>query len=133
MQLVVTVPSSLDRFIQQATLQVLQKEWDPRFSSKSFGFRPGKSAHQAVSQAQRYVQEGYAIVVDIDLEKFFDRVHHDRLMSKLDREIEDKRVLKLIRAYLKAGIMEEGLVKPSTEGVPQGGLCKALHNPPYAK
>lgn len=115
------IPSSLDRFIQQAILQVLQKEWDPRFSSKSFGFRPGKSAHQAVFQAQKYVQEGYAVVVDIDLEKFFDRVHHDRLMSKLNREIEDKRVLKLIRAYLKAGIMEEGLVKPNTEGVPQGG------------
>jgi RNA-directed DNA polymerase len=102
-------------------LQVLQSRWDRRFTGKSYGFRPGKSAHQAVAQAQTYVQEGYNIVVDIDLEKFFDRVNHDRLMSKLSREISDKRVLKLIRSYLNAGVMEGGLVKSTTEGVPQGG------------
>lgn len=115
------VPTVLDRFIQQAILQVLQSRWDERFSDNSFGFRPRRSAHQAVKQAQEYIQEGYEIVVDIDLEKFFDRVCHDRLMSQLALEIEDKRVLKLIRAYLSAGILENGLVSTPTEGTPQGG------------
>lgn len=114
------IPCVLDRFIEQAILQVLQKEWDPKFSENSFGFRPGKSAHKAVAKAQQYVREGHKIVIDIDLEQFFDRVNHDRLMSKLSKEIKDKRLLKLIRAYLNCGIMEGGLVKISTEGVPQG-------------
>lgn len=115
------IPSVLDRFIQQAVLQVLQSRWDQAFSENSFGFRPGRSAHQAVARAQQYVCEGYNIVVDIDLEKFFDKVGHDKLMGKLANEIEDRRVLKLIRAYLNAGVLENGLVKPTTEGVPQGG------------
>ncbi|MFQ5760915.1 MAG: group II intron reverse transcriptase/maturase, partial [Acidiferrobacterales bacterium] len=115
------IPCVLDRFIQQALLQVLQKPWDRTFSDHSYGFRPGRSAHQAIAKAQGYVQQGFGIVVDIDLERFFDRVCHDRLMSRLAARIEDKRVLKVIRAYLEAGIMEDGLVTVPMEGTPQGG------------
>ena len=115
------VPCVVDRLIQQAVLQILQPRWDPTFSEHSYGFRPGRSAHQAVAQAQRYVAEGYNVVVDLDLEKFFDRVQHDRLMARLASRISDKRVLKLIRAFLKAGVMEDGLVNPVEEGTPQGG------------
>jgi len=126
------IPCVLDRFIQQAVLQVLQRKWDRTFSDSSYGFRPGRSAHQAVARAQSYIEAGDSFVVDIDLEKFFDQVNHDRLMSRLAMRIADKRVLKLIRAYLRAGILENGLVSVPSEGTPQGGLCKALHNPPYA-
>jgi RNA-directed DNA polymerase len=115
------IPCVLDRLIQQAVLQMLQPRWDPTFSESSYGFRPGRSAHQAVAQAQAYLQQGYEYVVDIDLEKFFDHVGHDRLMSQLAKRIADKRVLKLIRAYLRAGILENGLVTVPTEGTPQGG------------
>jgi len=115
------IPCVLDRFIQQAVLQVLQREWDPTFSENSYGFRPKRSAHQAIAKAQSYLQAGYSYVVDIDLEKFFDRVCHDRLMSKLAERVADKRVLKLIRSYLKAGIFENGLVTTPAEGTPQGG------------
>src|SRR5262245_14113458 len=115
------IPTVLDRLIQQAILQVLQRRWDPTFSEHSYGFRPGRSAHQAVAQAQRYVAEGHEWVVDIDLEKFFDRVNHDILMDRVARRISDKRLLRLIRAYLNAGVMENGLVSPTDEGVPQGG------------
>src|SRR5512142_2116538 len=115
------IPTVLDRLIQQAILQVLQSRWDTTFSEHSYGFRPGRSAHQAVAQAQAYVAEGYEWVVDIDLEKFFDRVHHDILMDRIARRISDKRLLRLIRAYLNAGVMENGLVGPTDEGVPQGG------------
>src|SRR4030095_7582155 len=114
------IPCVLDRLIQQALLQVLQWRWDPTFSTSSYGFRPGRSAHQAVVQAQAYIAQGYSYVVDIDLEKFFDRVCHDRLMSRLAERIADKRVLKLIRASLQAGILEEGLTTHPTEGTPQG-------------
>ena len=114
------IPTVLDRLIQQAILQVLQRRWDPTFSEHSYGFRPGRSAHQAVAQAQSYVAEGYEWVVDIDLEKFFDRVNHDILMDRVARRISDKRLLRLIRAYLNAGVMENGLVGPTDEGVPQG-------------
>ncbi|MGD8309682.1 MAG: group II intron reverse transcriptase/maturase [Chromatiales bacterium] len=115
------IPCAVDRFIQQAILQVLQSRWDATFSESSFGFRPGRSAHQAIAQAQGYLQSGYGMVVDLDLEAFFDRVHHDRLMSRLAERIADKRVLKLIRRYLQAGILENGLVRVPTEGTPQGG------------
>jgi len=115
------IPCVLDRLIQQAVLQVLQPRWDATFSEFSYGFRPGRSAHHAVAQAHAYLQQGYGYVVDIDLEKFFDHVGHDRLMSQLARRIADKRVLKLIRAYLRAGILENGLVTVPTEGTPQGG------------
>ena len=123
------IPTVLDRLIQQAILQVLQGRWDPTFSEHSYGFRPGRSAHQAVAQAQSYVAEGYEWVVDIDLEKFFDRVNHDILMDRVARRISDKRLLRLIRAYLNAGVMEDGLVSPTEEGVPQGGpLSPILSN-----
>jgi RNA-directed DNA polymerase len=115
------IPTVLDRFVQQAIMQVLQKYWDKTFSEHSYGFRPGRSAHQAISRSQQYVEQGYRWVVDIDLEKFFDRVNHDRLMSKLAKRIPDKRLLKIIRAFLNAGVMENGLVGATTEGTPQGG------------
>ncbi|MCH7538664.1 MAG: group II intron reverse transcriptase/maturase [Proteobacteria bacterium] len=115
------IPCVLDRFIQQAILQVLQRQWDQTFADSSYGFRPGRSAHQAIAKAQSYIKAGYEYVVDIDLEKFFDQVNHDRLMSRLALRIADKRVLKLIRAYLRAGILEHGLVSVPTEGTPQGG------------
>src|ERR1035437_6735585 len=97
------IPTVLDRFIQQAVMQVLQQRWDPGFSDHSYGFRPGRSAHQAVAQAQRYISAGYGWVVDLDLEKFFDRVNHDRLMARIAKRVDDKRLLKLIRAFLNAG------------------------------
>ena len=115
------IPTVVDRFIQQAVLQTLQEKWDCTFSEHSYGFRPKRSAHQAIAKAQSYLKAGHNIVVDIDLEAFFDRVNHDRLMSRLAQRIADKRVLKLIRAYLTAGIMENGLTKVPTEGIPQGG------------
>jgi len=120
------VPCVVDRLIQQALLQVLQEEWDPTFSEHSYGFRPGRSAHQAVAQAQRYVAEGYGVVVDLDLEKFFDRVNHDSLMARVAARVTDKRVLRLIRAFLKSGVMEDGLVSPVDEGTPQGGPLSPL-------
>ncbi|MFQ5799742.1 MAG: group II intron reverse transcriptase/maturase [Bacteroidota bacterium] len=120
------IPTVLDRFIQQAIMQLLQKYWDKTFSEHSYGFRPGRSAHQAISRSQQYVEQGYRWVVDIDLEKFFDRVNHDRLMSKLAKRIPDKRLLKIIRAFLNAGVMENGLVSATTEGTPQGGPLSPL-------
>lgn len=120
------IPTVLDRFIQQAVMQVLQRRWDQTFSAHSYGFRPGRSAHQAVTKAQQYIAEGYSWVVDLDLEKFFDRVNHDKLMAKLAQRIGDKRMLKLIRAFLRAGVMEGGLVSPVDEGTPQGGPLSPL-------
>src|SRR6202158_3789320 len=107
------IPTVPDRFIQQAVMQVLQKRWDPTFSQYSYGFRPRRSAHHAVAQAQRYIAQGYGWVIDLDLEKFFDRVNHDKLMGQIAKRVEDKRLLKLIRAFLNAGVMENGLVSPS--------------------
>ena len=120
------IPTVLDRFIQQAVMQVLQRRWDRTFSEYSYGFRPGRSAHQAVAQAQQCIAEGYGWVVDLDLEKFFDRVNHDKLMGQIAKRVEDKRLLKLIRAFLTAGVMENGLVSPSEEGTPQGGPLSPL-------
>ena len=120
------IPTALDRFIQQALLQVLQPQFDPTFSSHSHGFRPGRRAHDAVCEAQKYLQEGRRWVVDVDLEKFFDRVNHDVLMGRLAKRIADKRVLGLIRRYLDAGIMANGVVVERHEGTPQGGPLSPL-------
>ena len=120
------IPTVTDRLIQQALLQVLQPLIDPTFSDYSYGFRPGRRAHDAVLQAQRYVQDGYRIVVDLDLEKFFDRVNHDVLMDRLAKRIDDKAVLRLIRQYLQAGIMAHGVVIERYEGTPQGGPLSPL-------
>ena len=115
------IPTVLDRFIQQAVMQVLQRKWDRTFSDHSYGFRPGRSAHQAVAAAQKYIAAGYRWCVDLDLEKFFDRVSHDKLMAQIAARVSDKRLLKLIRSCLRAGVMENGLVSPVDEGTPQGG------------
>src|SRR5437762_5383948 len=120
------VPCVVDRLIQQAVLQVLQPRIDPTFSGHSYGFRPGRSAHQAVRQAQRVVQGGRRWVVDVDLEKFFDRVNHDLLMGRVAKHVADTRVLRLIRCYLEAGIMAEGVVTERREGTPQGGPLSPL-------
>jgi RNA-directed DNA polymerase len=120
------IPTAVDRFIQQAVLQVLQPEWDQTFSKYSYGFRPERTAHQAIAKAQEHINAGYEVVVDIDLEKFFDRVNHDVLMSRVARRVTDKRVLKLIRGYLNSGVLENGLVSRSDEGTPQGGPLSPL-------
>ena len=120
------IPTVLDRFVQQAVMQVLQGRWDRTFSNHSYGFRPGRSAYQAVAKAQQYMAEGYRWVVDLDLEKFFDRVNHDKLIARIASKVSDQRVLKLIRAFLKAGVMEDGLVNPVDEGTPQGGPLSPL-------
>jgi RNA-directed DNA polymerase len=120
------IPTVLDRFIQQAVMQVLQGRWDRTFSDHSYGFRPGRSAHQAVEQAQQYIAGGYRWCVDLDLEKFFDRVSHDKLMARIESRVSDRRLLKLIRSFLKAGVMEGGLVSPVDEGTPQGGPLSPL-------
>ena len=120
------IPTVVDRLIQQALLQALQPLIDPTFSEHSYGFRPGRSAHDAVRQAQQHAQQGFQIVVDVDLEKFFDRVNHDILMDRLAKRINDKAVLRLIRRYLQAGIMANGVVMGRSEGTPQGGPLSPL-------
>lgn len=120
------IPTVIDRLVQQAILQVLTPIFDPDFSDSSFGFRPGRSAHQALRKAQKHVQEGRIIVVDLDLEKFFDRVNHDILMSRVARKVGDKRLLKIIRRFLEAGIMKQGIQMERHEGTPQGGPLSPL-------
>lgn len=121
------IPVVLDRFIEQALMQVLQAEWDPTFSEGSFGFRPGRSAHQAVARAQEYIREGYAWVVDLDVERFFDRVNHDVLISRVRARVRDRRVMRLIGRFLKAGVFTlEGAVEPTEEGTPQGSPLSPL-------
>lgn len=120
------IPTAVDRLVQQAFLQILTPILDPLFSEASFGFRPGRGAHDALKLASEYVTEGYVYVVDMDLEKFFDRVNHDILMARLARHVKDKRVLKVVRAFLTAGIMKDGVVQPREEGTPQGGPLSPL-------
>lgn len=120
------IPTVIDRFLQQAIAQVLTQIYDPTFSHQSYGFRPNKRGHDAVRQARNYIKEGKRWIVDIDLEKFFDKVNHDRLMQKLSERVTDRRVLQLIRRYLQAGVMDRGLVQPNTEGTPQGGPLSPL-------
>ena len=120
------IPTVLDRLIQQAMHQQLMLLFEPHFSEASYGFRPRRSAQQAVQMAQQHVAEGYRWIVDLDLEKFFDRVNHDILMSRLARRVKDKQVLRLIRFYLQAGLLEGGIVSPRQEGTPQGGPLSPL-------
>lgn len=120
------IPTVVDRLVQQAILQVLTRLLDPTFSDSSYGFRPGRGAHDALKKASEYVAEGRGIVVDVDLEKFFDRVNHDILMSRLARRVEDKRLLKIIRRFLEAGLMQEGVCVRREEGTPQGGPLSPL-------
>jgi RNA-directed DNA polymerase len=120
------IPTVKDRLVQQAMLQVMQRRFDASFSEHSYGFRPGRSAKQAVARAQAIIASGRSYVVDLDLEKFFDRVNHDRLMAHLAKRIVDKRVLRLIRAFLNAGVMVNGLVEAVYEGIPQGGPLSPL-------
>src|ERR1700688_3061383 len=120
------IPTVLDRFIQQAGMQVLQAAWDPTFSEASFGFRPQRSAHQAVVPAQEFIASGHGVVVDLDLQKFFDRVNHDILMGLVAKRVTDKRILKLVRGFLTAGVLIDGLVGPTEEGTPQGGPLSPL-------
>jgi RNA-directed DNA polymerase len=120
------VASVLDRFLQQAVMQVLQEDWDPTFSPSSYGFRPGRSAHQAVAAAQQFIADGCHTVVDLDLEKFFDRVNHDILMGLVAKRVQDRLLLRLIRRYLTAGVLVGGMVDPMDEGVPQGGPLSPL-------
>nr|WP_275899668.1 group II intron reverse transcriptase/maturase [Bacillus piscicola] len=120
------IPTVTDRFLQQAIAQVLTKVYDPTFSDHSYGFRPNRRGHDAVRKAKSYMKEGYRWVIDMDLEKFFDKVNHDRLMRTLSERIKDKKVLRFIRRYLQAGVLEDGLVRPNTEGAPQGGPLSPL-------
>jgi group II intron reverse transcriptase/maturase len=120
------IPTVLDRLIQQSICQSLTQIWEPEFHECSYGFRPNRNAHQGVTKAQEYLNEGYIKVVELDLEKFFDKVNHDYLLSLLAKRIEDKRLLKLLRAYLTSGIMEGGVSSPRTEGTPQGSPLSPL-------
>jgi RNA-directed DNA polymerase len=120
------IPTVLDRFIQQALLQVLQQKWDATFSRSSYGFRPKRSAHQAIKQSQRYLKKGYRWVVDMDLEKFFDRVNHDKLISEVQKRVSDRRVYMLILRFLRSGIEHEGKLLKTVEGTPQGGPLSPL-------
>jgi group II intron reverse transcriptase/maturase len=127
------IPTVVDRLIQQAITQVLSPIFEKHFSDSSYGFRPNRSAHDALRKCQAHVTDGYKYVVDMDLEKYFDTVNQSKLIQILSETIKDGRVISLIHKFLKAGVMIGGMFEESPEGVPQGGLCKALHRPPYAK
>jgi RNA-directed DNA polymerase len=120
------IPTVVDRFIQQAIMQVLQSIWDPTFSEFSYGFRPGRSAHQAIHQAQKFIRQGYCWVADLDIEKFFDNVNHDLLMRRLREKISDRRVLRLINLYLRSGVIVGDVYHETPEGTPQGSPLSPL-------
>ena len=127
------IPTVVDRMIQQATAQIIGEIYESKFSEHSYGFRPQRSAHMAVEEALSYLNEGYEWIVDLDIEKYFDTVNHDKLISILREDVKDSATLHLIRKYLQAGILEDGLIRSTTKGVPQGGLCRYPHNPPYVE
>jgi group II intron reverse transcriptase/maturase len=127
------IPTVVDRVIQQAIAQVVSRGYERYFSEYSHGFRPNRSCHTAMEKVLEYLNEGYDWVIDLDIEKYFDTVNHDKLISILRERINDATTLHLIRSYLRAGVMEDGLVSATEEGVPQGGLCRYPHNPPYAE
>ena len=127
------IPTVVDRVIQQAIAQALTQIYDNKFSNNSFGFRPHRSAHDAMERTLEYLNEGFEWVIDLDIEAYFDTVNHDKLISILRENVNDSTTLHLIRKFLQAGIMEKGLVKPNTLGMPQGGLCRYPHNPPYVE
>ncbi len=127
------IPTVADRVVQQAIAQELVKIFDPTFSEHSHGFRPGRSCHTAMEETLQNLNDGYEWVIDLDIEKYFDTVNHDKLISILREKVNDDKTLNLIRRFLRAGVMEDGIVAINEEGVPQGGLCRAMHNPPYAE
>ena len=125
------IPTVVDRMIQQAIAQELTPIYEEQFSDNSYGFRPGRSAHDALAKCREYVDEGYAYAISMDLQSYFDTVNHSKLIEVLSRTIKDGRVVSLIHKYLKAGVMEDGGFRATTEEVPQGGLCRARHKEPY--
>ena len=126
-------PHCSGKSYHQSILQTLQAIFDPEFSNSSHGFRPKRSCHGAIKEVRSIINAGYGYAIDIDLEKFFDNVNHDILLHRLTRKVKDKRILRLIGRFLRAGVEENGKILPTVKGVPQGSLCEALHNPPYAK
>ena len=127
------IPTAKDRIVQQAIAQILVPLYEPQFSDNSFGYRPGRSGQQAIERVKEYAEAGYEWAVVLDLSKYFDTLNHDRLIRELRKTVKDEAMMKLIKKFLKAGVMENGVVIETTEGSPQGGLCRAPHNPPYVE
>jgi group II intron reverse transcriptase/maturase len=127
------IPTAKDRIVQQAIAQILVPLYEPQFSDNSFGYRPGRSGQQAIERVKEYAEVGYEWAVVLDLSKYFDTLNHDRLIRELRKTVKDEAMMKLIKKFLKAGVMENGVVIETTEGSPQGGLCRAPHNPPYVE
>ena len=128
----VAVPTVIDRIIQQAMLQQLMPIYEPLFSDDSFGYRPGREAKDAIFRIKEYIEQGYTRAVALDLSKYFDTLNHTILLNLLRKQVKDERVIQMVKRYLKSGVMENGVVTETEEGSPQGGLCGAPHNPPYA-
>ena len=128
----VAVPTVIDRIIQQAMLQQLMPIYEPLFSDDSFGYRPGRGAKDAIFRIKEYIEQGYTRAVALDLSKYFDTLNHTILLNLLRKQVKDERVIQMVKRYLKSGVMENGVVTETEEGSPQGGLCGAPHNPPYA-